>query len=404
MRGWAALLLLAAAFGVALFFNGQYVPLLSGVTALLVLFMALAVVPGVTQGWRVPRSGALLWLVVFWVFLAVSLAWSTVIHTSHLYYWWLSALPLTAFALLLAPSPLEWTQRACRGLGLAAGGLAGWALVQFFAYPEAYNYRAPGPLLNPNNLAGLFNLVLLPVLAGWLRADGARRRRVLFGLSLLLFAGVVATQSRGGLIGLGLGLLVLALWGGGLRRRGWRPALGWFAAAAAIFTVMDWWSGAALGQRVETLGAIGAQSSVHTRLLTWQSAWAMVQDHPWLGTGLGTFFLYFPRYRYPDDGSGGFYAHMDPLQFWVETGVLGPVLFYAFLTAVLVLTVRAARRVPAGSDQRLAIIGPFAGLLAVAVHTHITFHLYVLPILIAGGIILARWHLACEAALQEERK
>jgi O-antigen ligase len=401
--GLAAMGLLGAAFALALFFNGMHIPLLSLATAALVVFVALALAPGLRRGWGVPRSGALFWLVVFWVFLAVSLAWSTVIHTSHLYYWWISALPLTAFGLLLAPDPGARTRFAFRGVAAASGVLALWALVQFFAFPEAFGYRAQGPLLNPNNLAGLLNLILLPLLAGFLRGRDTGRRWVLFGLSLLLFAGMTATQSRGGLIGLALGLAVLVGLGGGLRAGNWRPLLAWLGAAALVFAVMDGWSGAGLGQRVESLGAVGAQSSVQTRVHIWQATWAMIQDHPWLGTGLGTFFLYYPQYRHPADGSGGFYAHMDPLQFWAETGVLGPVLFYAFLLAVLVMTLRAVGRLPRGAPQRLGVAGPFAGLLAVAVHTHITFHLYVLPILIAGGIVLAAWHLACEEALGRSR-
>ncbi len=403
VRGSAALALLGLAFGLALFFNGIHIPLLSASGVLLVLVLAVALAPGIREGWRVPRSPPAAWLVVWWAFLAVSLGWSTVVFTSSLYYWWLSALPLTFFALVMAPAPKAWTDRALAGFLAAAAVLAVWALVQYFALPEVYGYRAYHPLLNANNLAGLLSLALLPATARFLLAEGRGKRTGFLLLTLLLFAGVVSTQSRGALIGLAAALAVLVVFARGLpgvniRRVG---VLG--GAGLAVFLVMDWWAGAVLVERVETLGAIGAESSYRNRLRIWGSTLAMALERPWTGFGLGTFFLYYPCFRQPGDVSGGFYAHMDPLQFWAELGILGPVLFYAVLIAILVQTVRAVRRLGADDPLRLAILGPFAGLLAVAVHTHITFHLYILPILMGAGILLAAWQLACERALERPR-
>lgn len=394
-----------AAFAGALFFNGIHIWLLGLAGVLLVVFAVLAVGPGIRESWRVPRSPAAAALVVFWAFLGISLAWSTVVFTSSLYYWWLSALPLTFFALILAPSPEAWTRAALTGLGLGVLVLAGWALVQFFGFPEEYGFRAQGPLLNPNNLAGLLNLALVPLIAGYLGVQRERATVLLFGGSVLVFAGVTATQSRGALIGLAIGLAVLLVFGrhtpGARALR--LASLG--GACLAVFVFMNWWADDVLAQRLETLGSVGAQASFQTRLAIWEGTWSIVANHPWLGTGLGTFFLYYPRYRLAaDDSSGGYYAHMDPLQLWSEIGVAGPLLFYLFLTAILVQTVRAVRTVPETSRLRLEVLGPFGGLLAVAVHTHITFHFYILPILIAAGAVLAGWQLACERATGDTRK
>lgn len=403
-RGSLALALLGLAFGLSLFFNGLHIPLLNASGVLLVLVLAVALAPGIRDGWRLPRSPAAGWLVVWWVFLGVSLAWSTVVFTSSLYYWWLSALPLTFFALVLAPAPKAWTRRALAGLLAAAAVLAAWALVQYFALPAVYGYRAHHPLLNANNLAGLLSLALFPAVARFLLVEGQGDRARFLLLTLLLFAGVVSTQSRGALIGLAVALAVLAVFGRGLPGVNLRRLVVLGASGLAVFLVMDWWAGAGLSRRVETLGAIGSQSSFLNRLAVWEGTWHIIRDQPWLGTGLGTFFLYYPAYRLPTDTStGGFYAHMDPLQFWAELGILGPVLFYAVLIAILVQTVRAVRHLGSDDPARLAILGPFAGLLAVAVHTHITFHLYILPILMGAGILLAAWQLACERALERPR-
>lgn len=385
--------LLATAFGLGLFFNGMHVPLLAVSLLAAVLALGWSVAPGVTRGWAVPGSATAAGLVVLWLFWGVSQAWSQVPYTSHLYYWWLSALPVTFFALLLAPRPRLAVRATLGLLGVGAVALAVTALVQYFGYPDTYRFRAPGPLLNPNNLAALLNLFLLPALALALTTRTPRRWWGAAALVVLLFAAVAATQSRGAAIGLAVGTVLLVAV---LRAHGgfaWGRLAAVVAGCGVAFAILDGYAGEELSRRVETLGAVGAESSLQNRLLIWGSAWEMVRDHPWLGTGLGTFFLFYPRYRVPGDSSGGFYAHMDPLQFWVETGVLGPLLFYAVLTTILVRTLRAHRR-RGGPDPRLW--GPFAGLLAVALHTHITFNLYVLPVLIAAGAWLARWHLASE--------
>ena len=49
-------LLLAAAFGLGLFFNGMHVPLLAGSLLAAVLALGWSVAPGVTRGWAVPGS------------------------------------------------------------------------------------------------------------------------------------------------------------------------------------------------------------------------------------------------------------------------------------------------------------------------------------------------------------
>jgi O-antigen ligase len=388
-------LLITVAFGLSLFFNGTDLPYLLSASGLLVLLAgSVAARRAWTGGATLPRSWVAAGLVVLWGYWGLSLAWSTVPFTSFLYYWWLSALPLTFFALVL------WRDRAAvRGaaaaLTLGAAVLAVWALVQYFVYPDTYGYRAKGPLLNPNNLGALFNLFLLPwaafILGGqrspWLTGAG-------MALAWLLFAGVMATQSRGAMLSLGIAgaVLVVALY----RQPAWRWArLALLAAGGLlIFIGMDAWTGSAqLVERVGSIGQASSAGSVETRFAIWASTWEMIRDHFWLGTGLGTFFLYYSQYRTPADaGSGGFYAHMDPLQFWAEMGVAAPLLFYAVLTLILLRTLRYGR----WGRMRPGVIGPFAGLLAVALHTHLTFNLYVLPILIGAGVWLAYWYRASD--------
>ena len=43
--------------------------------------------------------------------------------------------------------------------------------------------------------------------------------------------------------------------------------------------------------------------SVGSRLALWKATWAMIHDHAALGTGYGTFYLFYPQYRLPGDTS-----------------------------------------------------------------------------------------------------
>lgn len=136
----------------------------------------------------------------------------------------------------------------------------------------------------------------------------------------------------------------------------------------------------------------GAQSVLWSRPAIWASAWQIFQQHIWTGTGIGTFFLYYPEVRSVDDAStAGLMVHNDPLQFLVEFGVLGPMVFYGFILAAVWMSVRAIRGLAKDDLRRVYILVPFCGLMAMVGHAHITFHFHVLSILMAGGALLGFW-------------
>jgi tetratricopeptide (TPR) repeat protein len=129
-----------------------------------------------------------------------------------------------------------------------------------------------------------------------------------------------------------------------------------------------------------------------SRWLIWESSWNMLKDAPWHGIGLGMYFLVYPRYRHPDDTTGGYFAHNDYLQFWIETGLPGPLLLLGAGLAVLWYMLRLLRRLPASDPRRIEATGLFAGLLAVAGHSAVDFNFYILSILVVAGLALGRWH------------
>jgi tetratricopeptide (TPR) repeat protein len=126
------------------------------------------------------------------------------------------------------------------------------------------------------------------------------------------------------------------------------------------------------------------------RHLLWQPAWQMFLDRPFLGWGLGVFYLIYPQYKAPLTNESGFFAHNDYLQVLVELGPIGLILLTIF---VFIITKRLWQLVFSPgvfSEYKIeafALLVTCVGLLA---HTFFTFHLYQLTIQIIFGFYLGR--------------
>ena len=103
----------------------------------------------------------------------------------------------------------------------------------------------------------------------------------------------------------------------------------------------------------------------HTRLSLYRATLRMIADHPWFGTGLGTFNLAFPAYRTDDISMYGIYdrAHSTLLELAAEAGLpLASIVVIGWMIAFGVLAhgVRTRRR-----DRIIPAAALSVGLLAV---------------------------------------
>lgn len=402
--------LLGAAFATSLFMQGYQDPHYFAVLALLAPALLLSLfrpaplssplpqAGGGTEGGgrlAVPSSGPALCILLLWALNAVAFAFSTVPFTSQIAFCIFSVLPLAFFAAHgMAAAVLRPLLVI---LGAVTSILAAIAVYHNLTIADGpYHQRAMWPMLNPNALAAVLNLGFLP-LAGVAMASRGKIRIFSALLALLAFAGLWATDSRGAILGAVLGLAVLFAFMPSC------PSLKEIGASAvsltAIAVVLPLLSGSGIWARIARLANPAEDHGVHDRLSLLRASWKMFMDHPWIGTGPGTFSFYYPAYREPlGDRSYGHFAHFDPLQMGVEIGFLGPVLFYALLIAILIRTIEAMGTAR-DSNVKARILIPFATLLAVAVHAHICFPLYLMPVLLACGVLLAVWHSATVEAL-----
>ena len=200
------------------------------------------------------------------------------------------------------------------------------------------------------------------------------RNVFLLGYALACFFAIATTfmtRSRGGsLLTIAMIGLVTALYFirelGSARRV--LIALAGFAIAAAIVLVA---AGGQLTHQIESRGINDVG-----RVDAWRSSLSIVYDHPWLGTGLGTFASVFSAYRNPAAGVWGVWdhAHSTPLELLVEMGVPFSLLVFALWSIMLGFLVRAAIR---GTGNRLYVIaGAEIGTLA-TLHSLVDFSLQI---------------------------
>jgi O-antigen ligase/Flp pilus assembly protein TadD len=281
---------------------------------------------------------------------------------------------------------------------LAAGSfMALHGLFQTMGFHEAdfttrFESRAFSTLGNPDYLGG-FLAALLPL--AWVMTLRARTPAgwwTLRAITLLLFAGVLATRTRGSFLALaGAGLFIaLALvlpWGRNL----WKENKG-FVLATVLIAVTG---AGAFWVRHGGLSAFGlGQASIQQRLDLWRIAGAMVKDHPWTGVGLGHFALQFPAYQAKPWAGGHPYiysshVHNEFIQFLTEGGVIGLLLFVAVLGFFSWQVFRYSSDPSSPESGRTFLIGVGGGMVSLLVQSLTNFPLQVAPTAVLFGFFLA---------------
>jgi O-antigen ligase len=197
-------------------------------------------------------------------------------------------------------------------------------------------YRPNALTGDPNHLGIMLCVPLLTLLPLYLRLERGHRLKRWLGAALaFMFVIQLATLSRSGLLGLGVGLLVLVVpYRRFTRSRALLYPLGVVAVLLAYVLYRRWhYFSVVLRSRVQTGGA---SSSAHFAVYDFIPQ--IVHSHPLLGLGLNTFSVY---YQFVTGKT-----NWGPHSFWValivETGLVGLLLFVVFLRYVYV-RLRAAR-------------------------------------------------------------
>ncbi|MCX6902367.1 MAG: O-antigen ligase family protein, partial [Verrucomicrobia bacterium] len=190
-------------------------------------------------------------------------------------------------------------------LVLMGTGEAALAVVQFFTHPgriwgfvrmEEALGRGSGTYFCADHLAGFLEMILPLALAYTVGSRSRALLKVLLGYAcLVMAAGIVLSQSRGGWISAAFGLVLLLA----LLVRTSRQGL-----ALALFVGFLFGSGflvyshsIVLQLRVAALRRSLARMEFDTRYGQMAAAWKMWKDHPWFGVGPAHYDVRYDNYR-----------------------------------------------------------------------------------------------------------
>ena len=267
-------------------------------------------------------------------------------------------------------------------------------------------YLRPGTgyaqFINKNHFAYLAEMAL-GLLLGLVAGRGIARAKALvpLALALPLWAALVLSNSRGGILAMLCQVIFLGASFGVTRARG-TSSTGSFGASpsaldriagskaaraglvfALLLTIvvgMVWLGGDTVADRVASVGeevTAGATTDATRsgRKDLWAATWRTFAAHPLVGVGFGGYWVAVSEQH---AGSGGLVpqqAHNDYLEVLASGGVFGAAIVLVFL---VLLVRRSAARLRAGSAlARAAALGALTGLCGVAVHSLVEFGLHV---------------------------
>jgi O-antigen ligase len=285
---------------------------------------------------------------------------------------------------------IAWSGAAYAAYGIAAHLLDPTRIL--WRDKEAYLAYVTGTFINRNTAAVYFgSCAVVWSLLLWERVRSAMPRGamqwrtvptrlfaamprnvvVAFAMFFLCLAAMFMTGSRGGVV-LSLFALVVgftAYFRRDLpRRSGLLTAL---AGGAAIAVIVFQLMGGAVSARLDYEGAAD-----EGRLATYRATLRMIADHPWFGTGQGTFAYAYPAYRPSDVSMWGVWdiAHNTLLEIAADMGIpIAALVAFAWLVIFAVLV----RGVWIRHSSRVVLVSALAVAILAVLHSLIDFSLQI---------------------------
>ncbi len=265
--------------------------------------------------------------------------------------------------------------------------------------------------INKNHFAFLMEMALGLVIGVALMQRGRLERLLLYlSAAVLMWAALVLTRSRGGVLAITVQVIFAALLfvnfmtsaagnrTAGKRWASWaRSIVATTIISAALLVIIGagvaWLGGDQLSTGVEsaTVEMSGVDSSEYRegvrRHDIWRATWLMFKAHPIAGAGLGGYWAEVPVFH---DGSGAStpqQAHNDYLELLASGGIVGAALLIWFAVALT----REARHSVKTSEgfQRAVSLGAIIGIAGVGVHSIVDFGLHITINAVVFVVLLA---------------
>jgi O-antigen ligase/Flp pilus assembly protein TadD len=307
----------------------------------------------------------------------------------------------TLLAVLFACSKGVSYEKQIQFALLTASILALFGITQHFGldpltWNTKFEQRAFATLGNPDYLGGYLAALLPLIFILTLRSKYRERWLLLRAGTLAIFMGLVLTWARGAFLALGLAVLFMAItfffpWGKDLFKRN----VIFVVVCLAILVIG---AGTYMSRHGGWEVFSASQVSVQQRIQTYRVAWEMVKEHPLLGIGLGQLGVLYPLYQsrpytkaeYPQHPyTYTEHIHNEFLQFWVEGGLPGLILFLGLLAAFALAVRKFISNPESRKEDKELMIGVTGGVVALLGQSLSNFPLQVAPTAVLFGLFLA---------------
>ena len=248
-----------------------------------------------------------------------------------------------------------------RGIGVVNGGV--------YAITSSFNHY---------NAFGGYLVVVLPLVIALLSTvNSSVQKVILLIFSLFSTMAIMLTFSRGSWLAVAVAFIFLSIFS--------KNNLKWSLPVFLVVIVMFFFP--VFHERLFFIFKAGGDSD---RFKYWLTAWKMINAHPFLGIGLGTFMANFTKYIHNlDPYISPSYAHNCYLQIWAETGIFSLASFMAFIGGLGCIGIKTFL-----ASRDFLLIGLLAGVLGFLVHSFFESNLYSLRLVILFwvwiGLVVAR--------------
>nr|MDU9044921.1 O-antigen ligase family protein [Candidatus Electrothrix aestuarii] len=300
--------------------------------------------------------------------------------------------------LLTSSRKLRLTITLVTGLAIC---IAFFAILQRITAPDTLFWfrklsdgkQAFGPWVYKNHYAG-FMVMLCPLVLSQFflyrpvygRADTLRGKIVAFfsesktalylgwGFgSIVIFASVFLTQSRGGILSIICSLLFFLFFISRQQEKIGKAQL--FILFAGFLILVGWYSWEPISDRFLAIFDSETGRVKDDRLLIWQDTFQIIKDFFLTGSGFGTFVDIFPSYKTLPDDLLYDHAHNDFLELLSNGGVPAGLLGGWFIASVLHVGYKMIH-LRRDSFSVFPAVGAFSGLAGLLVYSGFDFNLH----------------------------
>ena len=242
-----------------------------------------------------------------------------------------------------------------------------------------------------NHLAGYMEMAI-PITIGLLMATKKGWKKALCRFSLIfLCVALVLSLSRGGWMSgfFALGFMLVVYF---LKTR--KKYMGLMVTGVAVITVvvLTVLASTPVIEKLETLTQGRDVPNWQSRIAVWARTLDLIRDHPFLGTGPGTFSTAFTPYQPVGVNKRYLHTHNDYLHFVSETGILTA----GIILWLIVVAFRSGVRKIRATRSRLTLgitLGSLTGIVAIMIHSVADFNLHIMAnailFMVLTGLLMA---------------